>query len=70
MTSLVWPGTQMTIQAPVPIGNDSTIVLLGSNDAPLTWHRDGTKVVVDMPAAGEAATTSRDAFVFRITHGT
>jgi alpha-L-fucosidase len=70
VTSLVWPGTQMKITAAIPITDDSAIVLLGSDGAPLAWHRDGTNIVVDMPSGGETSTTSRDAFVFRITPGT
>jgi len=67
----VWPGAEMTINAPVPIADDSVIVLLGSDGAPLAWHRNGASIVVEMPAGGdaEAATTSRDAFVLRITCG-
>jgi alpha-L-fucosidase len=65
-TSLVWPGTEMTITAPVPIDDSSEIVLLGSNGSPLAWHRSGTNVVVEMPAEGAAATASQNAFVFRI----
>jgi alpha-L-fucosidase len=71
VTSLVWPGAEMTINAPVPIADDSVIVLLGSDGAPLAWHRNGASIVVEMPAGGdaEAATASRDAFVLRITCG-
>jgi alpha-L-fucosidase len=68
VTSLVWPGSEMTITAPVPIEDDSVIVLLGSSGEPLPWHRDGANVVVEMPAEGPTATISENAFVFRVAN--
>jgi alpha-L-fucosidase len=68
MTALTWPGEELTINAPVPISDDSQIVLLGSDGTPLKYRREGGKLIVTMPAGGDqmAATQSRYAFVFRI----
>jgi alpha-L-fucosidase len=68
MTALAWPGKELTVNAPVPVKDDSQIVLLGSDGTPLKWRREGGKLVVTMPARDDqfAATQSRYAFVFRI----
>jgi len=63
-TALGWPGTQLTIDAPVPTPPGTRIALLGSSERPLAFHRDGTKLVVDLPDQG--ATTSQHAYTVRI----
>jgi alpha-L-fucosidase len=68
MTALTWPGKELTVNAPVPLEDDSQIVLLGSDGTPLKDRREGGKLIVTMPAGGDqfAATQSRYAFVLRI----
>lgn len=65
--ALSWPGKQLRITAPVPIRPGSTITLLGSDGKPLSWHKEGTDLVIDTPAGGQGATTSKFAFTFKIT---
>jgi alpha-L-fucosidase len=42
-------GRQLTIDAPAPVGTDTRIALLGRDERPLAFHRDGAKLVVDLP---------------------
>src|SRR3954468_6236964 len=41
-TSLGWPGRTLTIDAPVPVVPGTRITLLGSDERPLPFHRDGS----------------------------
>ena len=63
-TTLGWPGKELTIDAPVAMTKGKRIALLGSNERPLAFRKDGSKLVITMPAQG--ATTSTHAFVLRI----
>jgi len=67
--ALEWPGTQLTVNAPVPLTSASRIVLLGSNGAPLAYQSNGSQLTITMPANGNqaAAATSEHAFVFRVS---
>ena len=49
-TSLKAPGRQLTIDAPVPVSDRTRIALLGADARALTFHRDGGRLVVDLPA--------------------
>ncbi|MET9633618.1 alpha-L-fucosidase [Lentzea sp. NPDC006480] len=64
-TSLVWPGRELVITAPV---DARRITLLGSDGTPLPFRHEGGRLVVTTPAGGDqhAATRSEHAFVFRI----
>ncbi|WP_206070876.1 alpha-L-fucosidase [Knoellia koreensis] len=67
-TALDWPGATLTLGADVPVADNSTISLLGSDGKALAWKRDANgRVVVTMPAAGADATTSKNAFTFKVT---
>jgi alpha-L-fucosidase len=47
------PGArQLRIDAPVPIGPQTRISLVGHDTRPLTYRRDGSALVVDLPATG------------------
>jgi alpha-L-fucosidase len=63
-TSLGWPGDRLTIDAPVDVPAGTRIALLGTDERPLRFHREGAKLVVDLPAGGERAGTR--AYVLRI----
>ena len=45
------PVRQLRIDAPVPIGRDTRISLVGDDAQPLAARRDGSALVVDLPAA-------------------
>jgi alpha-L-fucosidase len=62
--ALGWPGDKLTIDAPVPVDDDTKIVLLGTDEQPLPFHREGSKLVVDLPA--ESSVKSTHAYVLRI----
>lgn len=64
MIALDWPGQSLTITAPIPIHGETKIRLLGSDGPPISWSRKGDAIVLQMPHAGPAATTSRHAFTF------
>ncbi|WP_189828627.1 alpha-L-fucosidase [Streptomyces finlayi] len=65
-TATAWPGTQLTLTAPVDVGSGDEVRLLGY-DKPLSTYRDGSgRLVITMPAAGQAATPSKNAWTFRI----
>lgn len=67
MTALEWPGRELVVDAPVPIGRGSRIVLLGSDGRALGYRTDGSKLIVRTPARDpDRATKSKYAFVFRI----
>jgi alpha-L-fucosidase len=66
--ALSWPGQELTIESPVPLCSSAVITLLGSNGQPLAYRREGSKLVVTLPAGGDQrlATRSENAFVLRI----
>ncbi|MER6977353.1 alpha-L-fucosidase [Streptomyces carpinensis] len=67
-TALSWPGSHLTLGRDVPAGPGTRITLLGSDGRDLSWHRDSQgRVVVDTPAEGTVATSSTDAYVFKIS---
>ncbi|MFE4425238.1 alpha-L-fucosidase [Streptomyces sp. NPDC056817] len=67
-TALSWPGDHLTLGPDVPADHSTRITLLGSDGAELPWHRDSAgRVVVDTPAAGPAAASSKYAYVFKIS---
>ncbi|TDD64837.1 hypothetical protein E1262_27020 [Jiangella aurantiaca] len=64
--ALSWPGDTLTLGGDLPFGDETRVTLLGS-DGTLPWSRtDGGTVEVRMLAAGEDATSSEHAFVFKI----
>ncbi|NNG34956.1 alpha-L-fucosidase [Nakamurella aerolata] len=66
--ALDWPGRTLTLGSDLPIQRDSKVTLLGSDGTALPWKRDANgRMVITMPAAGEKATTSRNAFAFKIS---
>ncbi|MFE5666888.1 alpha-L-fucosidase [Streptomyces niveus] len=66
-TALKWPGEKLTLTDDLPLADNSTIKLLGSDGADLPFVRADGKVSVTMPAEGESATRSRHAYTFKIT---
>lgn len=55
------------VDAPVPIGRDSRIILLGSKQGPLPYRVRGSKLIVTTPRTDPAkATRSKHAYVFRV----
>ena len=69
VTSLEWPGKQMTVLLPIPVPKNARMTLLGSDGTPLAHKRDLLgQLVITMPAGGvqSRATTSEHAFVVRI----
>lgn len=65
-TATEWPGDQLVLSAPVDVAPGDEVRLLG-HGKPLSWHRDAAgRLVVDMPAEGQAATPSKNAWTFRI----
>jgi alpha-L-fucosidase len=68
VTALAWPGNELRVDAPVPVGRNAKIVLLGSDGTPLRYTRDGSTLVVTTPSATAAqATKSQGAYVFAIS---
>lgn len=66
-TMLKWPGRELTIDAPVPLGRGARVALLGSDERPLRVRREGSKLVVTLPSADPgAATRSRGAYTLRV----
>jgi alpha-L-fucosidase len=68
--ALAWPGHQLVVDAPIPAGTNSQIVLLGSDRVPLSFTKAGSRLNITMPAGGnqQAATRSQYAFAFRVTN--
>lgn len=65
-TALAWPGAELTLGKDLPVDRDTRITLLGSDGRKLAWHKDSVgRVVVKTPAEG--ATTSKHAYVFKIS---
>jgi alpha-L-fucosidase len=65
--ALGWPGNELRLNAPIPIAGKK-VVLLGSNGKPLPVRQDGSAIVITTGAAhASQVTTSKDAFVFRIS---
>lgn len=69
ITALAWPGSTLTVKSPVPIQPGKTITLLGSSAGPLAYQQTADGLVITTPAGGNqaAATTSKSAFVFKIS---
>jgi alpha-L-fucosidase len=69
--ALDWPGRELVVTQPAPIADNARIVLLGSDERPLDWHRSGSRLTIKMPAGGNlhGATKSRHAYAFRISPG-
>jgi alpha-L-fucosidase len=49
------PGPQLRIGAPVPVGPETRISLVGDDARPLPFHRDGAALVVDLPPSASSA---------------
>jgi alpha-L-fucosidase len=65
ITSLTQPGSQVTVNAPVPIRPGDTVSLLGWHGAPLHWSHSATgQLVIDVPPA--AAQSGQYAWVFKV----
>jgi alpha-L-fucosidase len=65
ITSLTAPGSQVVVDAPVPIRPGDTVSMLGWHGAPLHWSRSATgQLVIDVPAAAREA--GRYAWVFKV----
>ncbi|MFG3690810.1 alpha-L-fucosidase [Micromonospora sp. NPDC047740] len=67
VTALQWPGTELTLSDDLPLANNSTITLLGSNGRALPWRKSDDAVTISMPGDGASATTSTHAYTFKIT---
>ncbi|QKW10438.1 alpha-L-fucosidase [Streptomyces sp. NA04227] len=67
VTALKWPGEKLTLSGDLPLADNSTIKLLGSDGAKLPFKRTDGKVDITMPAQGASATAGRDAYTFKIT---
>jgi len=66
-TALEWPGKELAIDAPVPLAPGTRIALLGSDEKSLAHRRDGSKLIVQLPAErAAAATRSEHAYTLRI----
>jgi alpha-L-fucosidase len=65
MTSLEWPRDRLIVEAPVPVTPDTRIVLLGSDEEPLAYDVDGTRLLIEVPA--RESVRGDHAFVFRAT---
>lgn len=66
VTALQWPGDRLTLSGNLPLRPATRITLLGSDDQPLRWQRDGGSLTIDMPAEGAAATGSQHAFTIKV----
>jgi alpha-L-fucosidase len=67
-TALEWPGEQLSLPGHVPTTAGTEIRLLGADDAqPLTWRKQGGRLVIDTPAGGPAATASAYAYTFKVS---
>lgn len=67
-TALTWPGEELTLGTDLPVDRRTEITLLGSNGAKLKWRKDASgRVVVKTPMAGADATSSKHAYVFKIS---
>lgn len=68
LTSLVWPGAELTTTAPVPVEPGTSITLLGGDGTALPYRQEDGRLIVTMPADGDqqSATRSQHAFVLRI----
>jgi alpha-L-fucosidase len=62
--SLVPPGNQVTVNAPVPIRSRDRITLLGYHGGPLSWSQGNGSLTIDVPAAAQA--TGQYAWVFKV----
>lgn len=63
-TSLGWPRETLTIDAPVPLAKGTRVALLGTDERPLAFRREGSRLVVALPA--QASSKSRHAYALRI----
>ena len=50
ITAIGPPAQELRVKAQVPVPDGATLTLLGSDGAPLSWHRDGTDLVVELQA--------------------
>ncbi|MFF0725927.1 alpha-L-fucosidase [Streptomyces sp. NPDC004134] len=66
-TALAWPGERLTLSGDLPLERNSSVRLLGSAGGKLDFRRADGKVDITMPAGGAAATTSKHAYIFKIT---
>ncbi|MFE7566576.1 alpha-L-fucosidase [Streptomyces sp. NPDC057539] len=66
-TALKWPGEKLTLSGDLPLADNSSVKLLGSDGSHLPFVRADGKVSITMPAEGESATRSRHAYTFKIT---
>jgi alpha-L-fucosidase len=64
ITSFTRPGSQVTVNAPVPIRAGQHIALLGYHGRPLSWTASGGKLTIDVPA--DAQRTGQYAWVFKV----
>jgi alpha-L-fucosidase len=64
--ALEWPGEQLTLGGDLPFDQSTEVRLLGSDGAALAWRRTASgDIAITTPA--EDATTSRNAYVFKIS---
>ncbi|RZQ60156.1 alpha-L-fucosidase [Amycolatopsis suaedae] len=64
ITSLEPPGSQIVVDAPVPIRDGDRITMLGFPGHSLKWTKQGGKLMIDVPDAARAA--GKWAWTFRI----
>jgi alpha-L-fucosidase len=70
VTALEWPGKELRVEAPVPVGKNARVVLLGSDGKALKYTHDGSTLVVTTPGENASdATKSQGAYVFAISTG-
>jgi alpha-L-fucosidase len=53
------------VRDPIPIAPGNRITLLGRHDPPLTWHKSGGRLVIDVPSA--ARNSGHYAWTFKVT---
>ncbi|MFL6076914.1 MAG: alpha-L-fucosidase [Mycobacteriales bacterium] len=66
LTSLVRPGSQVVVDAPVPIRAGDTVSLLGYRGGALHWTQAGGRLVIDVPPAAQQS--GRYAWTFKIAY--
>jgi alpha-L-fucosidase len=65
ITSLTRPGSQVVVNAPVPIRPGNKITMLGYSGRPLHWARNAAgQLVIDVPAAAQQS--GQHAWVFKV----
>jgi len=58
ITALGSPAKELRVKAHVPVSEGATLTMLGGDGTPLSWHHDGSDVVIEMqPTQSEGAST-------------